>query len=197
GVPRAYFNPKIFLYDSKGRVLVQVRSTLTKYMGDLQNELEKNLGMTVLLQEAKQNMLIGYLPINQILNLPNQAHFSAATPVLKPKTSVGSVTTEGDAVIQADAFRQRTGLDGTGVKVGVISDSVNEFQGGLADSIATGDLPPNVQVLQDDPGGSGTDEGRAMLEIIHDIAPGAGLAFHTASPDPTNFASGIGALAAN
>ncbi len=36
-----------------------------------------------------------------------------------------------------------------------------------------------VQVLSDR-AAQGTDEGRAMLEIVHDIAPGAELAFHTA-----------------
>jgi hypothetical protein len=35
-----------------------------------------------------------------------------------------------------------------------------------------------------------------MLEIIHDIAPGSPLAFHTADPNPQNFAAGITALAA-
>ena len=59
-------------------------------------------------------------------------------------------------------------------------DSVNQFGGGLADSYATGDLNPTnpVNVIQDGPAGS-TDEGRAMLENIHDIAPGASLAFAT------------------
>ena len=58
------------------------------------------------------------------------------------------------------------------MKVGVLSDSVNEFGTGLAGSIFTGDLPSNVQVIQDSTSG-GTDEGRAMLQIVHDTAPGA------------------------
>ena len=39
-----------------------------------------------------------------------------------------------------------------------------------------------------------TDEGRAMLEIVHDLAPGAALAFHTAEGGQANFARGILAL---
>jgi hypothetical protein len=197
GYPMPSKQPRVdtkeFLYDAKGRVLIDVRATLTKYMGNLQTELQ-NLGMNVDVVTPSQNMITGYLPINKILDLPNQAHFSAATPVLKPKLSTGSVDTEGDSVIQADTFRASTGFDGSGVKVGVLSDSVSQFAGGLADSVNTGDLPNNVQVLEDGPAGS-TDEGRAMLEIVDDIAPGASLAFHTAFNGEQDFATGITDLA--
>jgi hypothetical protein len=40
------------------------------------------------------------------------------------------------------------------------------------------------------------DEGRAMMQIIHDVAPGAGLAFHSAENSEADFAAGIVALAA-
>ena len=40
------------------------------------------------------------------------------------------------------------------------------------------------------------DEGRAMMQIVHDVAPGAALSFYTATPTQADFATGIGALAA-
>src|SRR5450631_2854344 len=40
------------------------------------------------------------------------------------------------------------------------------------------------------------DEGRAMLQVVHDVAPGASLAFYTADNSEADFASGIGKLAA-
>ena len=40
------------------------------------------------------------------------------------------------------------------------------------------------------------DEGRAMLQIVHDVAPGASLAFYTGDNSEADFANGIGALAA-
>lgn len=104
-------------------------------------------------------------------------------------TWIGSATTEGDAVMNADVARTTYGVDGSGVLLGLISDS---FDGSgstptVATQIANGDLPgignPNgyltpVNVLNDQSGGS--DEGRAMLEIVHDVAPGASLVFHSA-----------------
>jgi subtilisin family serine protease len=39
------------------------------------------------------------------------------------------------------------------------------------------------------------DEGRAMMQIVHDVAPGAALAFYTAANTEADFANGIGALA--
>jgi hypothetical protein len=39
------------------------------------------------------------------------------------------------------------------------------------------------------------DEGRAMMQIVHDVAPGAAFSFHTASNTEADFANGIGALA--
>jgi hypothetical protein len=41
-----------------------------------------------------------------------------------------------------------------------------------------------------------TDEGRAMMQIVHVVAPGAGLAFHSAENTEADFANGIIALAA-
>ena len=87
-------------------------------------------------------------------------------------------------------------VNGSGIKVGVLSDSFNDLGGAAADE-ADGALPPasDIQVLKDLSSG-GTDEGRAMMQIIHDIAPGADLAFYTAFDSEQDFANGILALAA-
>jgi hypothetical protein len=77
--------------------------------------------------------------------------------------------TAGDAVIRTDLLRAQ-GLSGSGVRVGVVSDGV----GGLQASQASGDLGV-VHVVSNEQGGN---EGTAMLEIVHDIAPGAELYFH-------------------
>jgi hypothetical protein len=56
--------------------------------------------------------------------------------------------------------------------------------------IANGDLPTNVHELPAFPV-SGTDEGRAMLQIVHDVAPAAELYFRTGFNTAGDFAKGI------
>ena len=107
-------------------------------------------------------------------------------------TGTGSVNSQGDTALRASNARATYAVNGSGVKVGVLSDSFNN-NGGYATNITTGDLPNNVQVLQDMSSG-GTDEGRAMLQIVNDLAPGSPLAYATAFLGQASFASNINSL---
>ncbi len=98
-----------------------------------------------------------------------------------PAGPTGSVVTQGDAALQADVVRQSAGLSGAGVRIGVLADSVNRVGGGVSASQASGDLPAEVIVLRDGPATGVTDQGRGMLEVIHDLAPGAALVFRSAA----------------
>lgn len=132
-------------------------------------------------------------------------------PQLRPRrpqaqASCGSATTsEGDIQLNALAARTTFDLDGTGATVGVLSDSfdnpsANPVTDAAAD-IVSGDLPgpanpcgqlTPVNVIQEGLGGQ--DEGRAMLQIVHDLAPGAHLAFASAFFGQFDFADQIRAL---
>ena len=126
-----------------------------------------------------------------------------------PVTHAGLVTSQGDVSLYADLARQQFGVDGTGVRVGVLSDSYNCLQGPsrpgapfttAEDDIANGDLPTDVRVLAegfDCEEGGNSDEGRAMMQIIHDVAPGASLSFYAGFSGEQDFADGILQLAAN
>jgi 20S proteasome alpha/beta subunit len=109
-----------------------------------------------------------------------------------------AISASGATAAQVLQALNESGLsvNGFGIKVGVISDSFNNKGGAGADE-ASGALPSaaNIQVLEDYSGG-GTDEGRAMMQIVHEIAPGASLAFYTADFSEQDFANGILALAA-
>lgn len=102
----------------------------------------------------------------------------------------GSVANQADSAMRADVARSTYGVDGTGIRIGVLSDSYNTLGGAAAD-IASGDLPVGGVTVLDEYGATGIDEGRAMLQLIHDIAPGAELLFHTAFESAASFAQGI------
>jgi len=118
---------------------------------------------------------------------------SLATSADQLIQNVGSTTSQAKTATNADIVTNQFGFTGDDVTIGVISDSFNS-QGGASSDIASGDLPSDVNVLSDLQQG-GTDEGRAMLQLIHDVAPDANLAFHTAAGGKVNFAQGILELA--
>ena len=157
-------------------------------------------GFQVVSSFPKLHFVEGYLPVSQLA--PDQAGVGSldrqgllgVLPVLQPQNNVGKVQNQADYVMEANRVRgaKPTGYTGKGVRVGVLSDSYNALNGAAAD-IASGDLPANVQVIEDMAGQ--TDEGRGMLQLIHDVAPDAGLAFATAFTSEGGFANNIRALA--
>ncbi len=137
------------------------------------------------------NVVSGRLPIESIDALEDVHDLQFARPSYA-MVNAGSVDSQGDAAMRADDARALFGFDGTGITVGTLSDSFDRFSG-AAGNVASGDLPAGIVVL-DDPV-LGTDEGRAMMQLIHDVAPGAGQAFHTAFGGQADFALGIQELA--
>ncbi|TWP47323.1 S8 family serine peptidase [Lentzea tibetensis] len=93
-------------------------------------------------------------------------------------------TNEGDRTHAADTARQTHHVTGVGTKLCALSDGIAS----LAVSQAAGELPA-VDVV---PGQEGSgDEGTAMLEILHDVAPNAELGFATAFNGDASFADNI------
>lgn len=149
----------------------------------------------------RQGVIEGYVALGDVVALAKSPGVQAVHLAHAPVQRVGATTSQGVVQHRVDRLRN---LDGTGIKVGVLSDSFNTSSSSIkaANDIASGDLPgpgnrfghlTPVQVLQDSPGG--TDEGRAMLQIVHDLAPGARLAFATANNGEVGFANNIRALA--
>ncbi len=151
--------------------------------------------------------------------------------------STGLVTTQGDGILKADVARSMFGIDGKGVKVGVISGGIGGvFATGcttcgpttaIPSPINSGDLPsaagtrnasgilisvtggiiaqsfpssaPDLEDHLQPDGPLGVNaEGTAMLEIVHDLAPGAQLYFANAADGTTmSFQQAVNYLAAN
>lgn len=119
----------------------------------------------------------------------------------------GAAISEGLAQLQVDDARAAFGLRGGGQTVGVLSDSYDVAAGAATaalDDVLSGDLPGRagtcsdqqlpVDVLAEGPADGG-DEGRAMLQIVHDLAPHADLSFATAFESEESFAENIERLA--
>lgn len=148
--------------------------------------------------------LSGRVPLAALGDMGNSPFLRSMRPVMA-FTKVGLVTSQGDQAMRSDQARTTFGVDGTGIKVGVLSDSYDcslPFSGtpftAAADDIRNNDLSPNVRVLKDlSPTRTAdcSDEGRAMMQLIHDVAPGSPLSFYTAFVSEADFAAGIRALA--
>lgn len=152
---------------------------------------------------AYGGMVSGLYPVEKIADLQEISVLNFVRPAYKPTLNIGSVTSQGDKAQFSDKVK-KMGVNGFTTKVGVLSDSYNNL-GGEGSGVASGDLPgvgnPNgfetpVEILLDLSSG-GSDEGRAMAEIVHDVAPGAEIAFHTAFLGQPAFAQGIINLANN
>ena len=176
----------------------------------------RGLGATI--TSTYGRVISATIPITALAKLEGSSTIRFARPAYKPRhvghglnsTHPGPkplptpVISQGDTAQLSYLARKKYKVEGSGVKVGVLSDSYNNL--GTADiGVAQGELPgpknpfgykKAVQVLSDLDSG-GTDEGRAMMEIVHDVAPASTLAFHTADNGQADFANGILQLAAN
>ncbi|TAJ43450.1 PKD domain-containing protein [Methanofollis fontis] len=140
-------------------------------------------------RDEEHHLAAAHVSADDLLDLASVPSVLWVRQVLPPSVRTGSTVTEGDTLLRAAALREATGYGGAGMRIGVISDGVDHID----DAVASGDLPSDVQVLSNTCGG---DEGTAMLEIVHDIAPDADLCFHDCGNNWIAFNNAIEALAA-
>jgi Subtilase family/RTX calcium-binding nonapeptide repeat (4 copies) len=179
------------LDDSGTRVIVRITAIdVEKILPDL-----IDLGFELIGSAPDFNFVEGWISIGEVPQLEalQNKGIMGVLPVYKPITNKGLANNQADFVQEANRVRASlpASYDGTGVRVGAMSDSYNVSGDGSAEAdIASGDLPGGVTVLQEGPNGS-SDEGRAMLQLVHDIAPGSSLAFSSVFLGELNFAQQI------
>jgi large repetitive protein len=162
-----------------------------------------NLGMQVTASSSAYGIAEGWVPVPELPTIAQLPQTMTGSPIDAPILNAlggfqgfqGTAYNEAETSVNADAARSQFGVTGAGVTVGVLSDSVSKSGMGLLGSYISGDLNAAnpVNVIQDGPSGS-TDEGRAMLENVHDIAPGANLQFATGEGGELSFMQNIEAL---
>lgn len=191
--------------DGQGRVMVNVIVD-GRYSHDAVKAQARSLtAMRVTAEDRKYRagVIEGFVPETALIALAKIPGVSAVHGVNRPELHVGSVTQQG--VVQHRVDQLPANLNGTGITIGVMSDSYNTSTGSIkeANDIASCDLPgaanpcgntTPVAVLEDSPSAA-TDEGRAMLQLVHDMAPKARLGFATAFNGDVSFANNIRALA--
>jgi len=144
---------------------------------------------TVTDRDEDYHIAAAEVPVTALADLASLPEVVSVMSVLPPMVNTGSVDTEGDALLRAEALREATGYGGAGMRIGIISNGVDHIE----TSVASGDLPGNVHVLSNTVGG---DEGTAMLEIVHDIAPDADLYFHDCGSNGIAFNAAVDDLVA-
>lgn len=165
-----------------GRVLVELQ--VAGRAADAVGALE-SLGMAVTgtARARPFDMVEGWIDperLDEAAALPAAETIDAARGTT---TDFGAVTTQGDARLNGPAARA-LGPTGAGQKVGIVSDSFDTATGAVAGTdpaklFSGAEFSSPVKVFLDDTGE--TDEGRAMGEIIQDVAPGAQLSFASAN----------------
>lgn len=145
-------------------------------------------------------MVSGRLPLAQITAASSLGELHHIY-LHQSNSRTGAVTSQGVQSMQVVAGRANFGVDGSGITVGVISDSYDCYaQSDAPDFIArsaatdkaSGDLPSGAYALEElSECDFGIDEGRALMQVIHDIAPGAELVFLSGANGIASTASGI------
>ena len=186
------------------RVMVDIRADVTPAVLTRIREL----GGTVITSVPKYQAIRAQLPLRTVEMLAGldairtirpadeartRGQISTLSPASRTRTADSPVTRKdntsaGYVAHRVNSARTNHRVDGTGIGIGVLSSGVRS----LADRQASGDLPARVTVL---PGQAGRgDEGTALLEIVHDLAPGAELYFATGFGGEARMAENIEAL---
>ena len=192
--------------DEQSRVQVYIRAEPTS-----QSLLDRIAALGGKIDGQGLGVIQAWVPVQALESLATLAEVRYIQPPDYGHLNVGSATTQGDTILKASTARQQLGVDGTGIRVGVISGGLK----GLGQSITSGDLPPTTlfcqnsvsgvvtqrssdclsgeKLVQTTAGVSGAPvpsnadlslnaEGTAMLEIVRDLAPGAETAVCSAGP---------------
>jgi len=191
-------------FDDAGRVLVRISLDGKVPGATVLQSLQSAPNVQVVASDLNfsAGMVEAWVPIDLLVDLAKRRGVLAVVPSAPLVTNVGVANSQG--IVQHRVDKLPAGVDGSGITVGLMSDSydTNVAPNSAALDISTGDLPgpgnplgntQPVTVLQDS--ANGTDEGRAMMQIVHDLAPKARLGFATANGGQLNFADNIRSLA--
>jgi subtilisin family serine protease len=162
--------PSTHLWERDGQVHVRVRVDVVT--ADLLAELDRR-GLDR--RHTARDRVEGWIPTAKLASLADIDGVRMVHPVLP-----GRLRATADSALRADVARG-TGVDGTGVSLGVISDG--------AGTLPSSAIPANCSA------GSGS-EGQAIADIVHTLAPGATIFFSEGISSSQEFIAAISCLQA-
>ena len=172
--------------ETDGRLLVDIRGQITP-------EIERFLlagGGEIVASVPRFGCLRARVALAQLEKLAGLPGIRFIEPAVQAQTNLGPTLSGGDAAHLAASARAVFGVDGTGLKIGVLSDGADS----LTVSKTAGELNARARALGGQAGAG--DEGTAMMEIVQDLLPGAELLFATAFNGDASFANNILSLQA-
>lgn len=168
------------LLKTKNGNLVQIYLTTSNTSEATLNEI-RDIGADIDIVIDSLNKVQAWAPIEQLTSLAQLPTVRAISKPHYATTNAGRETTQGDAILRANKLRE-LGITGKGIRVGIISDGANDWPSARN----SGDLPQTLTVYGSCSKRSANpaqcspaltcNEGTAMAEIIHDLAPDAELA---------------------
>ncbi len=175
--------------EADGRIKVDINATVTP---DLLAAIQA-AGGTILSSLPGYHFLQAVLPVENLEGIAARTDVVFIRPAQKARQNF--IDSEGDYTHQAIQARANFPANGTGIKVGVLSDSIDNSSNALAAAIASGNIDPANTYAIAGQAGTGEGEGLAMCEVVHDLAPGAKIYFATGAAGAAQMASNILALA--
>jgi len=186
------FSDSITSINDRGEIRVKLafNSKMTKVdFESVQNDLI-NKGITILIASYPEEYMqwrpeiVCLIEFSTIKEIAKDNRILSIMPASDPITNSGYYITEGDKQLYAELARNQKGINGSTIKVGVISNGAWH----VSSSQASGELG-SVKILSNST--VADDEGTAMMEIIYDIAPGCSLSFAYAGSSSNNMKSEI------
>lgn len=194
--PSAELDP---MTDAAGRILVDIYLDGRQPMPAF-TALLRGLGaeITGINPSFRNGAVSAYVPTSALAAIAGSNGLHLMKLTARPQRNVGATTSQGTVVMRSNQANSN-GFTGAGITVGVLSDSYDTSPTSFttvraANDIASGDLKPPKFVIDLPAGPGNIDEGRAMMQIVADVAPGADLCYATAFAGEASFAANIRTL---
>ncbi len=175
-------------FETDGRTKVDIDAKVSEA---LLNAI-RAAGGEIINSVPEENAVRAFLPVESAEAIAARPDVKFIRPASVPFSNAGSVNSQGDTTHRSAQARSTFGANGAGIKVGVLSTSINDTKNSLGKSVNSGDLPGGTLILRGQAGANSLGgEGLAMLEIVHDLAPASKLYYATGFSGEAQMAQNI------